>query len=339
MTIRRWVLLGILLGACACNKGKDQKASGSSAAKPLPPPPTTPLAATIGDKVTPVPNARIELRDDKLEVVFSSVAIACGNALKEEEGVAVSFDVPAGPASGYFAGKPFGLAVRVSPPHAGVDYHDVSAHSARITLEPFTPAKGAHVKGTVVAEADTKWTPKQQKFAAIGAFDAVICEDKRTKTPPPPEPAIGPAISGTVEKRPFTGASALASVFKSSTGPIYLDSIDVYAEPGVTCANRNAKDRENLRIKAGGGGADAPLLGSPQPASLSWEKATRTAESMSSTSSSASSSVRSWVTFESISFEAGGKVSASVVATTPDSSDDKWSFGGKVVAEVCRYEL
>lgn len=339
MTIRRWLLLGILVGACACNKGKDQKTVGSSAPKPLPPLPTTPLAATIGDTVTPVPNARIELRDEKLELVFSSVAIACGNATKEDDGVSVSFDVPAGPSSGYFAGKPIGLAVRISPPHAGVDYHDVSSHSARVTLEPFTPGKGAHVKGTVVAEADTKWTPKHQKFAAIGTFDAVICEDKRTKAPPPPEPAIGATLTGTVEKKPFTGASALASVFKSSSGSIYLESIDVYPEPGVTCASRNAKDRENLRIKPGGGSADAPLLGSPQPASLSWEKATRTAESTSTTSSNASSLVRSWVTFESISFEAGGKVTASIVATTPSTSDDNWSFGGKIVAEVCRYEL
>jgi hypothetical protein len=356
------VLVGIAIGLAGCKPTKQTEALGdaaasssaasaSSSAEARPPPIALdeggPMKAIVADQAFSLPHGRATLSDSSLEIELASEHVDCEGDLR---GARLRFNLYQGPGATYYTGKPHGEGLALTAPGESSTSFDVRAMAVRMTVQPFDPAKGSHVRGKLLGDAGpgskmmSSGRRTSARYAAAGTFDVEICKDTRSKPPdrlgaPPP---LDGAVRGTLHGERFNAGSAIAFVFKDAgLGVDYVSSIDFFAKPGVTCENRREYEGISLDVKhMGGARGDAPILGAPQPADAERSRQTKTPGGF-KTESNSTSSREAWVTFERVALEANGAVTGTVVAVTrsdakkPPKNDEVTAVGGHFSAAVC----
>ncbi len=292
--------------------------------------------ALVGAKIVPYANY--------LHFILSSGPSDCDKAPRDEE-LVIEFDVPPGPGGKFFAGQKQGVPVRWSLGKQPFKWAQATPFQTVATLEPFTLAAGAKVKGTLefsLAYKDPRDDAGAHAYKASGSFEAPICPDVngfKSYKGTPEDVGDGP-FGGAFATQKFTYKKALAIVFKDlQSKEEYLESIELYDDDTVDCKNRYEKKNaaRYVSITSIGGAGASHELGGVQAADASFSTPSGKADKKGGAKWHFFARRHAWVKLDKYAFKAGDVLTGSLYAeTTPDTkADEAGLMKGKFEAKVC----
>lgn len=281
-----------------------------------------------------------------LHVVLSSGALDCDKTPRDEDAI-VELDLAPGPGGRFFAGQKQGVPVRWSSAKQPFKWAQATPYQTIATVEPFTLAAGEKVKGTLefsLTYTDPREDAGAHTYKASGGFEGAICPDfngfKTLKGSP--EDAGAAPFAGAFGGQKFAYKKALAIVFKDlQSREEYLESIELYDDDTVTCANRYDKKNGSRYVSVtsiGGAGAGHALGGvQSADASFSTPGHDKAGEKKGSGKWHFFARRRAWVKLDKYAFKGGEVLTGSVFAeTTPDTkADEAGLMQGKFEAKIC----
>lgn len=267
------------------------------------------------------------------------------------DGARVRAEIPAGPGGRFFAGNPFGVTLTAEnsdsnqPVSAVVPIANnlltISAPFVTLELEPFASKKGQHIHGKVAGSEHMLIG----SASVNGSFDAEICDDPRPIKNPLPSSAPTSPVRGNHGARVIAPKTVHAIVRASAAsqdeavdvtikrrprGSLdYVWMLVFYAKANVPCPTGDSDYTSDhvFRVQGpGGGAAQHPLLGAPQPASLIMRKGSDEFGTIWNDT---------WVSFDALDFGAGDKLRGALVSRADQDDDDRGQIAGHFEAVVC----
>jgi hypothetical protein len=281
-----------------------------------------------------------------LHVILSSGPLDCDKTPRDED-VVVELDLAPGPGGKFFAGQKQGVPVRWSSAKLPFKWAQATPYQTIATVEPFALAAGEKLKGTLefsLSYTDPREDAGAHAYKASGGFEGVVCPDfngfKTLKGSP--EDAGAAPFAGAFGSQKFAYKKALAIVFKDlQSREEYLESIELYDDDNVTCANRYDK-KNNARyvsVTSIGGAGAAHALGGTQAADASFSTPghEKPGEKKGGGKWHFFARRRAWVRLDKYAFKGGEVLTGSVFAeTTPDTkADEAGLMQGKFEAKIC----
>ncbi len=352
-------LVVVALGLVACGKsqgsaGAQPAASSSSAIASASASASASVAANkLGSFVAELEGRTFTLGGIKivpyanyLHVVLSSGALDCEKTPRDED-VIVELDIPPGPGGKFLAGQKQGVPVRWASEKLPFKWKQATPYQTIATVEPFTLAAGEKLKGTLefsLSYTDPREDAGARTYKASGGFEGVICPDfngfKTLKGSP--EDAGAAPFAGAFGTQKFAYKKALAIVFKDlQSREEYVESIELYDDDAVTCANRYEKKNaaRYVSVTSIGGAGASHALGGVQTADASFSTPghDKAGEKKGGGKWHFFARRRAWVKVDKYAFKGGETLTGSLFAeTTPDTKPDEAGLmQGQFEAKIC----
>ncbi len=304
--------------------------------------------ALYAENETPVLKfGRAQFSYGSLHVTLSTEKIGCAWATPGDDAYQINFDLAPGPGGTYFAGHAIGTQVSWTSSRLKLRQSHAGPHQTKIVVDSFVPKDGERIKGTVAFDTAAKivrpdGTRVDYEYRGRGAFDVSICPGTSGSLTGldalSPVATIGP-VKGTYGGRPFVATTALAFVQKDwTTGAAFLESIELYAGPPVTCADRwsKAASTERLVVRAIGGGGTKFVLTGTQPMEPAFN-VPKPAGGTGYPRLFGSYQRRGWIKLDALDVSSGATLKGELVAESAAGSkaDETGKMSGQFAAKVC----
>lgn len=285
-----------------------------------------------------------------LRVELSTEKLKCGSGSPSDDAYTLSFELPAGPGGGFYAGHSIGVPIMYNHQRIKLKSTFVRPQFVDLKIEDgFKLEEGKKLKGSLAFDhkyVETKGDDKKDwVYTASGNFEITVCDDKwgdfKKAKDGLPESAPEGDVAGEFAGEKFKAKTVLATVMKDfSTKKYYIDSINFYAAEDVTCQNHwtdGRKDPYFYVTDIGGGGETTKFEGKAQPAQPWFAIPKGKGQPSNLKSFGYNGGRRAWIELDSIDFEKGGKIKGKVVAKSAKDAkkDDTGEIGGTFEAKVC----
>ncbi len=287
-----------------------------------------------------------EIDGPYLRIVVADRAIACGAVPRSDHadldalGFAfLELEVPLGPGDGRYGGEPVGTFAWL---HSAQVSAEAQPHLATLTLDALPKAKDQPVVGQLMVDARQpksagKMVPNPPaRFLVSGSFSVPLCTSLPTPSTTGLDRPTKPMSATLVGMEQFVPHSALAWVERDEANDVdVLSAIELFDEP-VDCAGLDSAlgTKDSLSLRGFGASSRVGPTGRPIPASASFHFQRPKAKRPHPTWLTAPPEVlgaEGWLTFDAISFVAGGHVTGVARA-----GNDALAAEGRFDAVVCR---